>query len=80
MNATQLKTRSLWLAKQLRIEAAKWSGMTRADLIHAAVQLAYQARIRTPDPQVTEAVIAAGENILVIAMTTRAFPTGADNG
>lgn len=76
MNTTQLTTRSLWLAKQLRIEAAKWSGRHRAGLIHSAIQLAYQARIRTPDPQVTEAVIEAGENILVLAMFTRAFPEG----
>lgn len=73
MNATQLTTRSLWLASQLRTEATRWTGGHRADLIHSAMQLAYQARIRTPDPTVTTAVIEAAENILVTAMMERAF-------
>lgn len=80
MNTTQLTTRSLWLASQLRTEATRWSGGHRADLIHSAMQLAYQARIRTPDPDVTQAVIEAAENILVLAMTARAFTNGETHG
>jgi ribosome modulation factor len=73
MNRTQLTTRSAWLAGQLRTEASRWSGAKRRDLIGAALQLGYQARVRALDPEVAESVIEAGITLLVVAMSARAF-------
>jgi hypothetical protein len=72
MNATQLASRCRWLAKQLAEEAQLWHGGRRRDLLHAALQLAYQARVRQPDLAVAQAVLDASESVLVLAMTIRA--------
>ena len=80
MNQTQLTTRSWWLAGQLRSEAQRWSGKQRSELIHASLQLAYQARTRAQAPEVAAALIEAATSLLVTAMSARAFLMESSHG
>ncbi len=80
MNPTRRTTYCAWLASQLRIEADLWSGAKRSELRHQAVVMAYEARCRDSEPEQTQKVIRLSVDLLVVAMSLRAFtyfdPTG----
>jgi hypothetical protein len=74
MNTTKLTSHCRWVSGQLRAEAGRWPrGEVRNALIHGGVQLAYQARMTTFDPEVAEAVVDSGIALLARAEATRWF-------